>query len=250
MEFTLEFILFIVVVQFCAAFVKGLAGFGDPLISSPLLSLTSLQNNEITPANLLLQWPVNGYFSIKNRKSFSIKSTIPMLVFILIGMVPGLFLLKYGTSWVIKALLGLVIVICGVEMLTRKESSKTSGNFIVMALVSIASGFCAGMFGINLFFVAYIERTGYVDRKQFRGQMCFIFFIENTVRFFIYLFTGFYSLMVVELAAFSAIGYIIGLFAGSRVDSHLSEKTIKTVVTIVFIFAGISTFVKAAIFKS
>ncbi len=250
MELTLQFILFIVVVQFCAAFVKGLAGFGDPLISSPLLSLTSLQNNQITPANLLLQWPFNGYITIKNRKAFSIKETIPMLVFILIGMVPGLFLLKYGTSWIIKALLGLVIIICGVEMLTRKESTKTSGNFIAMALVSIASGFSAGMFGINLFFVAYIERTGYVDRKQFRGQMCFIFFIENTVRFFIYIFTGFYTLEVLELALFSAIGYIIGFFTGSRVDSRLSEKTIKTVITIVFIFAGLSTLIKAAVFKS
>ena len=108
-----------------------------------------------------------------------------------------------------------MIVICGIEMLTRKESTRSSGNMIVMALVSIASGFTAGLYGINLFFVAYIERTGYVNRNQFRGQMCFIFFIENTVRLLIYIFTGFYNLDIIKLALISAVGVICGMFLGS-----------------------------------
>ena len=249
MEITIGLALFLFVVQFCSYFVKGLAGFGDPLISDPMLSLTTLQNNQITPMNLLMNWPLNLYISFKNRKAFSVKDTIPMIVCILIGMVPGLLLLKYATSWVLKALLGLVIVICGIEMLTRKESTRSSGNMIVMALVSIASGFTAGLYGINLFFVAYIERTGYVNRNQFRGQMCFIFFIENTVRLLIYIFTGFYNLDIIKLALISAVGVICGMFLGSRVDSRLSEATVKKIITIVFICAGLSTLIKAVVFK-
>ena len=137
MEITIGFVLFVFAVQFCSYFVKGLAGFGDPLISNPMLSLTTLQNNQITPMNLLMNWPLNLYISFKNRKEFSVKSTIPMIVCILMGMLPGLLCLKYAASWKIKALLGLVVVICGVEMLTRKESAKSSGNGIVMALVSM-----------------------------------------------------------------------------------------------------------------
>ena len=249
LEITIGFALFLFVVQFVSYFVKGLAGFGDPLISNPMLSMTTMQNNQITPMNLLMNWPLNLYIAFKNRKAFSIKSTIPMIVCILIGMIPGLLLLKYAASWVLKALLGLVIVVCGIEMLTRKESVQSAGNPIIMALVSIASGFTAGLYGINLFFVAYIERTGYVNRNQFRGQMCFIFFIENTIRLLIYIFTGFYTLTIIKLALISAVGVVFGMFFGSRVDSKLSEATIRRVITIVFICAGLSTLVKALIFK-
>ena len=35
MEITIGLALFLFVVQFCSYFVKGLAGFGDPLISNP-----------------------------------------------------------------------------------------------------------------------------------------------------------------------------------------------------------------------
>lgn len=249
MELTIGFALFIFAVQFCSYFVKGLAGFGDPLISNPMLSLTTLQNNQITPMNLLMNWPLNFYISFKNRKAFSMKATIPMLCCILAGMIPGLLCLKYAASWILKAFLGLVIVICGIEMLTRKESVRSSGNPIVMAIVSMASGFTAGLYGINLFFVAYIERTGYVNRNQFRGQMCFIFFIENTIRLLIYIFTGFYTMDIIKLALISAVGVVCGMFLGSRVDSKLSEATVRKVITIVFICAGLSTLIKAVIFK-
>lgn len=249
MEITIGFAIFLFVVQFCSYFVKGVAGFGDPLISNPMLSMTTLQNNQITPMNLLMNWPLNFYIAFKNRKSFSIKSTLPMIACILIGMIPGMLLLKYAASWILKAALGLLIVVCGVEMLTRKESAKTSGNPVVMALVSVASGFTAGLYGINLFFVAYIERTGYVNRSQFRGQMCFIFFIENTIRLIIYIFTGFYTLSVIKLACISALGVVCGMLLGNRVDSKLSEATVRRVITVVFICAGVSTLIKALIFK-
>jgi uncharacterized membrane protein YfcA len=249
MEFTFGFAIYILIIQFCSFFVKGLVGFGDPLISSPMLSLTKLENSQITPMNLLMGWPLNLYITFKNRKSFSIKATIPMIVCILIGMFPGMFLLKYGSSWIIKAGLGVLILACGIEMLTRKESKVGSGNPVIMALVSTLSGFTAGLFGINLFFVAYIERTGYVNRNQFRGQMCFIFLVENTIRLISYIIGGFYTLDILKIALISAVGVIGGMFLGSRVDSKLKESTIRRIIIVVFMCAGLSTLIKALIFK-
>ncbi len=251
-KLTLGLAIFIFLVQFVSYFVKGLAGFGDPLISNPMLSMTEMQNNQITPMNLLMNWPLNFYISMKNRKSFSIRRTLPILIFDLMGMIPGVLLLKMipnADSWILKALLGLVIVISGIEMLTRKESTNASGNFLLMAIMSIASGLTAGLFGINLFFVAYIERTGYVNRNQFRGEICFVFFIENTIRLIMYIAAGFYTLTIIKLALISAVGVIFGMFFGSRVDTKLSEKTVRKIITIVFICAGFSTLIKALIFK-
>lgn len=245
---TLGFAVFLFCVQFASYFVKGLAGFGDPLISNPCLSMTAMTGDQYTPMNLLMNWPLNLYIAFKNRKAFSMRQCAPMICCILAGMLPGVACLKYGQSQVIKAALGLVIVFCGVEMLTRKESKNHHGNPIVMALVSIASGFTAGLFGINLFFVAYIERTGYVNRNQFRGQMCFIFFIENTVRLFLYIFIyKMYTPIILQLACISAVAVVCGMFCGSHIDKRLSDEMVHKIIMIVFIVAGLSTFIKAVL---
>ena len=258
MELTLGIGIFVFFVQFISFFVKGIAGFGDPLISQPLMSMTQMNTStHISPLNLLMQWPLNLFISIKNRKRFSIKKTLPMIICILVGMLSAMFLMKgfsawlegKGLTWVLKAGLGALIVFCGVEMLTRKPSKKHKGNFITMALVSVASGITAGLYGINLFFVAYIERTGYVDRDQFRGQMCFIFFIENTVRLIIYIATGIYTSFLLKLAVISLFGVAAGMFVGTRVDKKLSDKTVHRIIMITFIVAGLSTLVKALIWK-
>lgn len=258
MEITIGFAIFVFLVQFISFFVKGIAGFGDPLISQPLFSMSKMNTStQISPLNLLMQWPLNLYISIKNRKRFSIKKTLPMIICILIGMLSAMFLMKglsawleeRGFTWILKAGLGALIVFCGVEMLTRKPSTKHKGNFVTMALVSICSGITAGLYGINLFFVAYIERTGYVDREQFRGQMCFIFFIENTVRLIIYIATGIYNMFLIKIALISILGVAAGMFVGSRVDKKLSDKTVHRIIMITFIVAGLSTLVKALIWK-
>lgn len=247
-EITVQFCIYLFIVQFVSYFVKGLAGFGDPLISGPCLSMTEMTMNQITPMNVLMNTPLNFYIAFKNRKQFSARQCIPMIFWIVLGLFPGIYCLKYGQSQVIKALLGLVIVFCGIEMLTRKQSAVSHGNPIVMALVSIASGFAAGMFGINLFFVAYIERTGYINRNQFRGQMCFIFLIENAVRLVLYIFVyKMYTPVILKLAVVSAIAVSCGMFLGSRVDKRLSDKTVHKFIIMVFIVAGMSTLLKAVL---
>lgn len=254
MEITFGFVVFLLVVEFGAFFIKGIAGFGDALVSPPLLSLTELTPTQIGPMNLLLNWPVNLYIAFKNRKSFSIKKTIPIIVFILIGQIPGIIYLKYASSWVLKAALGLVVLLIGIEMLTRKEpgkvKEKTKRSAVVMALVSLVTGFFAGLFGISILVVAYIERTGYIDKNQFRGQVCFVFFIENTARIILYVITGLYNADIFKLSLIAAIGGFAGIIAGSKVDTKLSEVAVKRIIIIVFMCAGLSALVWALISRA
>ena len=250
MELTVEFIIFLLIVEFGSYFIKGIAGFGDALVSPPLLSLTKLTPVEIGPMNLLLNWPMNFYIAFTNRKHFSIKKTIPIIIFILMGLVPGIICLKYAVSWVLKATLGLVIFFIGIEMLTRKEAENVKGNKVIMALVSLATGFFAGLFGISILFAAYIERTGYIDRKQFRGQVCFVFFIENTARVILYAVMGLYSGDIIKLSMLAAVGGFAGLFCGSKVDTKLSEVAARKIIIVIFMCAGLSAFVWALISRA
>lgn len=118
----------------CIAFViKGLAGFGDPLISTPLLSVF-LPNSVITPGLLPVSLILNARMVWKNRMHFSSKVVLPVSAFVLLGIIPGTRLLRYGSPMKLKLLLGLVIVGLGIEVLTRKAVPQGITSFFSGAL--------------------------------------------------------------------------------------------------------------------
>jgi uncharacterized protein len=199
--------------------------------------------------NLCLGTPLNAWISWKNRKAFSLKSTLPMAACILCGVIPGTLLLKYATSWVLKACLGILILIIGIEMITRDRAKPIRYNPVLMAVISFCSGVTAGLYGINLFFVAYVERTT-TNREEFRGRVCFIFLIENIFRIITYIIAGVFTRDVLMLIAIAAPGMLLGFIAGTKIDKRLSEKTIRKIITCMFMLGGFSVLIKAILFKA
>ncbi len=250
MEMTLDLALFIFIAQFLGYIIKGLTGFGNPLIANPIMAMR-IDNVQITPGVLPVDMCVNLYISFKNRKDFITRLAIPIAVCIMIGVIPGSLFLKVGSQWLIKALLGLFIIGLGIEMLTRKPSdnSQKKNNPFVMGLVSLTSGFLSGLFGINMLFLAYLNR--YVsNRHQFRANVCFIFSFENVFRLLVYAVTGILNKFTLFITLLSVPAAILGIWIGSQIDLRLSEKTADRLINSVFILGGVSIFIKALIFKS
>ncbi len=245
-EFSWELVIYISIISFIAQFIKGIAGFGDPLISSPLLALR-IDPKFITPANLLINATCNAYLTWHNRKAFSVKKVMPMLIAILAGIIPGTFLLANMSSLVLKAILGVLVVGLGIEMATRNQSKQFKGNKVIMLIVSFFSGISAGIFGINLFFVAYVERTT-TDRSAFRGTIGFIFFIENMFRVVVYIVMDIFNVSVLLLFVACIPAGVLGFVIGQACDKKMPEHVVRKIVYIVFIAGGLSTFINAVFF--
>lgn len=248
MELSLSTFLFVTLVQFLSFFIKGIAGFGDPIISSPLLAF-SMETRVISPVTLLISAPSNAYIAWKDRREYSVKQALPIVALIILGTIPGTMLLKYGTSWVLKALLGALIIGIGVEMITRNRSKPIRGSNLSLAAVSFASGLTEGLFGIGIFIVAYLERTS-DNHGSFRGSLCFIFLLCNISRIVLYSVTGIITAEVLMLALASVPGMVLGLWAGQKLDKRLSEATVKKIVIILFLLGGISILIKALVTRS
>jgi len=239
--------IYIFIVQFLSFIIKGLVGFGNPLLSNPLMAM-KLDNKVITPANLLLDMPINAWIVWKNRKSFSAKKTLPILILIMIGVIPGTLFLKMGSPWVIKALLGVFIIGLGIEMIMRNREKTIKPNIFLQVIISIASGFMAGLFGINMLFLTYFERIS-VDRNEFRSNVCFVFLFENIFRIIVYAATGVFQLITFQIFAISIPAAILGVLVGSKIDKRINEKLINQLVIITFILGGISILIKALVFQ-
>nr|WP_326184983.1 sulfite exporter TauE/SafE family protein [uncultured Oscillibacter sp.] len=250
MTFTVGTALFIFLVQCLAYTVKGLIGFGNPLISAPLLSMR-LDNVVITPGTLLLDCPVNAYITWKNRRSFQWRRILPLLLANLCGVIPGALLLRFSMPWVIKTVLGVVVVFLGAEMATRSLRPVRKGRDLpwLRLVVAFFSGVCAGLFGINMFIVAYLQRTA-KDYSEFKGSMCFLFLGENLFRLCTYAVGGLLTreVLLFGLASVPAAALSMGL--GGWLAPRLDEGRLQKGAIVLFILGGVSIIVKSVIFHT
>ena len=160
MAFSPDIVVLIFAAQFIAYTIKGLIGFGNPLISSPILAMR-LDNVVITPGMLFADCPINAYIAWKNRKAFQWRKILPLLIANMLGAIPGTLLLRFSLPWIIKTLLGIVVVVLGLEMATRSLRPVRQGRERPWTRLAVAffSGICAGLFGINMFLTAYLQRS-------------------------------------------------------------------------------------------
>ncbi len=230
--------------------VKGLIGFGNPLISAPLLSMR-LDNVVITPGSLIMDIPINAYLTWKNRRCFDWRQVMPMLLAVIAGAVPGILLLRLSLPWILKTLLGLVVVFLGAEMALRRHrpARPREPNPWVRALVAFLSGVCAGVFGINMFLVAYLERTA-KDYSAFKGSLCFLFLGENLFRFAVYAASGMMAKEVLLFGALSLPAGAVGMLLSGLLGPRLDEEKLKAAAVGLFILGGVSIIVKSVVFHT
>lgn len=250
MTFSPDIVLFLFFIQMLGYTIKGLIGFGNPLVTAPLLSLR-LDTMLITPGSLLMDAPINAYIVWRNRRSFNFRRVLPMLLAVVAGVVPGTLLLRFSMPWIIKTVLGAVVVFLGVEMATRRLRGAPAGgpNPVVQTVVAFLSGVCAGLFGINMFIIAYLERTA-KDYGEFKGSMCFLFLGENLFRLCVYLVSGIITRDVLLFGLISLPAAGAGMALSGLLAPHLDEKKLKTGAIALFILSGVSTIVKSLLFHT
>ena len=248
---TLSTALFIFAAQLLAYLVKGLIGFGNPLISAPIQSM-GLDNVVITPGTLLLDCPVNAWITWKNRRSFQWRRILPLLAVNLCGIIPGTLLLRFSLPWVIKTVLGVIVVFLGLEMATRNLRSirpEREDRPWLRLVVSAFSGVSAGLFGINLFIVAYLQRTAR-DYDEFKGSMCFLFFGENAVRLVVYAVTGLLTRQVLLFGLASLPAAVLALALAAWLGPRLEEGKLQKGAIVLFLLGGVSIIVKSVVFHT
>lgn len=228
-----------IVAVLLAYIVKGMSGFANTLVFSSIMSYTS-NNIHITPVELIVGYPTNLFIAWKERKDISAKVCIPLSVLVILGSIPGALFLKNGDTQLIKSLFGFAIVFIGIEMLLReRQEAKRKSSKLLLVIIGIVSGILCGLFGIGAFLVAYISRTT-ENQNQFRGNICVVFFVENTFRIILYSMTGILNMSIVSDALLLTPFMIIGLSFGILLSKKTSDQLVKKIVIVLLIISGIS----------
>lgn len=248
MEFTMGITLFIFLIQFLSYILKWIIGFGDPLISAPLLAMR-LDNTLITPGSLLPGLCINACITWQNRNHFNRRRILPLLLFMLLGDIPGTWLLQFSLPWVLKTILGLVVLFLGLEMATRNlrpVSREETQRPWVQYVISFFSGMCAALFGINMFLVAYLQRTA-EDYDEFKGGICFLFFGESLFRTILYIRSGLLDGAALRFGLISMAAALAALWIAKPIAARVNEDRLQKLAIFFFILGGISIILKSLI---
>ena len=251
MAFSPDIVVLIFAAQFIAYTIKGLIGFGNPLISGPILAMR-LDNVVITPGMLFADCPINAYIAWKNRKAFQWRRILPLLIANMLGAIPGtLLLLRFSLPWIIKTLLGIVVVVLGLEMATRSLRPVRQGRERAWTRLAVAffSGICAGLFGINMFLTAYLQRSA-KDYQEFKGSICFLFVGENFFRFAVYAASGLINRQVVLFGLISMLTAFTAMVVAEKLAPHIREEKLQKGAIVLFLLGGVSIIVKSILFHT
>ena len=166
--------------------------------------------------------------------------------------VGGTLLLRFSLPWVIKTVLGVIVVFLGLEMATRNlrplRPDRKDRPWLRL-VVSGFSGISAGLFGINMFIVAYLQRTA-KDYNEFKGSMCFLFFGENAVRLVTYAVTGLLTREVLLFGLASLPAAVLAMALAAWLGPRMEEHKLQKGAIVLFLLGGVSIIVKSVVFHT
>lgn len=232
-----------IIAAMVAYFIKGLCGFANTLIFTSILSFGALNAN-ISPIDLLLGYPTNLVLTWQNRKHLDIKVYLPLAALVLLGSIPGAFLLKNVDSKVIKLVFGVVVVVLGAEMFLREYSRKSvHSSKLLLAIIGVTAGVLCGLFGVGALLAAYVNRVTY-NADSFKANISAVFIADNTFRIILYIFLGLLKFDTIKIV-FTLIPFaLFGLFSGMKCSNYIQENIVKKVTAILLILSGISLILK------
>lgn len=219
--------------------VKGVSGFANTLILNTILSFQT-NNINITPMALILSLPSNLYLAWRDRTYLNLRLCLTMATFSILGMIPGVFLLKWGNAIWLKVIMGLLITYIGVEAMLRDRLKKnTPMGKVTMLAISLISGVVSSIFGISTLLVACINRSSR-SHLESRSNICCVFAADNTFRLILYICTGVMTLESVKYALFLAPCAVVGLLFGARLADKIGEKRARKATSLLLILSGLS----------
>ena len=226
-----------------AYFIKGLCGFANTLVFTTILSFGT-PNVNISPIDLLIGYPTNLILTWENRKKLDSKVYLPLIALVIIGSIPGVFMLKNVNTSLIKLIFGVVVIVLGLEMLLR-EYSKDSGKSsrILLAIIGVASGVLCGLFGVGALLAAYVSRVT-DDSQSFKANISAVFIVDNTFRIILYSTLHILTLDTLKRGLILIPFVLIGLIAGMKCSSIMNKNLAKKTTALLLVISGISLVIK------
>jgi uncharacterized membrane protein YfcA len=242
-EINLSALIFAPLIVLVANVVFGITGFGLGLITIPLLAhLYPIKF--VIPMIVLLDVVASLRQASKLRGGVYKQELIPLLPFMLAGMVGGAFLLVRLPAEVLLLALGVFVLAYGCYYVLRRGSSFRLARWTV-APIGVFGGTTSAVFGIGApLYIMYLNGRG-ATPDHLRATMPVIFCFTTVGRIILFIVAGLFTGEMLFTAALLAPMMFLGLYVGNRLHVNLSRETMVRIIGALLVASGASLVLRA-----
>jgi len=228
-----------VIIIFCAYFIFGVSGFGSSIVAVPLL-VQLYPLTTVVPMMVIMDICASLYLGRKVSGDAEKRELLWLFPFTLIGMAFGITLLIQSPSEPLLLTLGLFAAFNGLRILFQRNTKAHVAIHRWWALpFGVAGGVFTALFATGgPIYVSYLGMR--IDNpKVLRATMAFAIFMLTILRLIFMLIVGLIlSWDVLILATVLMLPLFVGIAAGTRFHTKLSQTAMKRSVGLILLFSG------------
>jgi uncharacterized membrane protein YfcA len=238
-----EVLVFAPLIVLLAYLIFGISGFGSTLIAVPLLAHI-LPLKFVIPVIVVLDCVGAFSMGFKLRASVWKAEFLPLLPFLVVGLLIGAFvLMNLSTQWLFAGL-GIFVVIFGAYYTIDRKSMMRVPRW-VGAPLGIVAGITSSAFGVGgPLYVFYFTARG-ATPDQVRATVPAVFSFTTVARIAIFAGIGLFNTDVLIAAALLLPVMALGMWCGHRLHGRLSREQAIRFIGGLLLLNGISLLVRA-----
>ncbi|RXJ50050.1 sulfite exporter TauE/SafE family protein [Gelidibacter gilvus] len=214
---------YILLIVFIATLVRSTFGFGESLIAVPLLLLL-IPIEIAVPLSVLISIFVAAIVVVQDRKQIHLKSAKWLIIFAILGIPIGLYLLIYGSENIIKTILGLLIILYSSYSLLSKSNFRLKTDHKTWLFVcGFLSGILGGAYGLNGPPIVIYGNLRNWTPKNFRATLQGYFLPVSSIGMLGYWYQGLWSWTVTYYFLISIPVIIPAIFLGRYLNHQLKD---------------------------
>jgi uncharacterized membrane protein YfcA len=228
MEVVLTY-LYVMVIIGISALIQGTVGFGFSLVAVPLLAF-AMPLKEIVPMLVLYSLFLNIMVWFKVNGKVDKKKIMLLIIFGLISIPLGIYILNYVKEIYIQIFVGILIIISSLAMIKNYKIT-FKNDTMAYGLAGILSGILNGATSLSGPPVILMLSNEGVNKGSFRKTLATYFMVLNIFSLPMFIASGLLDrpLLIKSAIIFPSmvIGVILGIGLGNRMkENHFRKITL------------------------
>jgi len=218
-------IIFVLIIIFIATLVRSTLGFGESLIAVPLL-LLFLPVEVAVPLSVMLSITIALVVVIQDYKKIHFYSAKWLIIYAIPGIPIGIAVLVFGSEFLVKIGLGVLIILYSFYALFVKKSKPLKGdNKLWLFVCGFLSGILGGAYGLNGPPLVVYGNKRQWTAKHFRVTLQAYFLPVSLISAIGYYAKGLITTEVTDYFLVSLLTAVPAIFLGRYLNHQLKDNT-------------------------
>lgn len=226
--------LFIIILF--SSFIQSITGFGFAVVGTPLL-LFFMEPKQVVSLMVFGALLLNLMVIYKTRGRSDPKVIWPMFLASLLGIIPGVYVLKVIDGSTLKLCIGILILLVSFFMASNYVV-KIKREKLATIVVGIVSGFMGGATSLSGPPVALFLMNQQQDKEAFRANLVRYFCLGNIATLIVMYFMETMDIHVLRQGIYAVPGVLLGVWLGEKAFTKVSPQVFRWITLAVIFFCG------------